>query len=806
MSEKRHLKRLIATAVAVVCVLVGARAQSNPSPCPEVRIVQKYDHVVNPQYQAQGWDTAVTCAERTIELNAEPYIPVQYFNGTYQVDEIPYAPADPSFSQGTKMPISTDDDFSATATAIPYPFYFFGIRKDGFRLGANGMITFATSQFGGGNACPYAFTAGLPWPNGKSGAPSTYYEGSGYVPLARMRDAIYGIYEDTHPIGGYLSGTQGIYYGIQDEFPCRKIICSWNGIPTYPGGSNLNNRCTYQIVCYEGSNIIEVHVKHRGVNTNWQNGMGIIGIQNATGQPQVPADTFASNYFVVTGSDAAFWPEGKNMFNTQLDSAAYRFTPMGSTSKTCYWFRLMPNGDSITLSTNPLDTNGYYMPMGHDDEHPTLTKALVSPGCASRYVCKLSFMNANGDWYHLYDTITIGIDTINTLQLKALSGGRHSGDTRRFNICRGQTCDVRTEYTDIQYPERVEWKAWRMVDGARTELPETAYELVDDGRLLRLPPLAGTDTIGNHNVDTIYFRAIVDFVSGCTNYDTLVLFVNPTFDTTERYHICQGESLTWHLNGQKYTESTKTPRVTLATGNACDSVVHLDLTVYNVSHTTEVHNDCRPLTWHNGHTYTENNYTDTVRLQNQYGCDSIVQLDFTLHPMTARLAADLDHFDYDHVDVVLTDETVGDTGCLWLLPTGAQQRGATAHFTVPVSMDTAHIAMVAYSPYGCTDTARISIPFHRENIWMPNAFTPDNLERNNRFGSRSEALVQQEMYIYDRYGRLVFRCEGVDCEWDGTDLDGQPCRQGAYAYILRYTDRFEPNTTKIKKGTVTLIR
>ena len=121
-------------------------------------------------------------------------------------------------------------------------------------------------------------------------------------------------------------------------------------------------------------------------------------------------------------------------------------------------------------------------------------------------------------------------------------------------------------------------------------------------------------------------------------------------------------------------------------------------------------------------------------------------------------------------------------------------------------MDTAHIAMVAYSPYGCTDTARISIPFHRENIWMPNAFTPDNLERNNRFGSRSEALVQQEMYIYDRYGRLVFRCEGVDCEWDGTDLDGQPCRQGAYAYILRYTDRFEPNTTKIKKGTVTLIR
>lgn len=806
MLEKRHLKRLIATAVAVVCVLVGARAQSNPSPCPEVRIVQKYDHVVNPQYQAQGWDTAVTCAERTIELNAEPYIPVQYFNGTYQVDEIPYAPADPSFSQGTKMPISTDDDFSATATAIPYPFYFFGIRKDGFRLGANGMITFATSQFGGGNACPYAFTAGLPWPNGKSGAPSTYYEGSGYVPLARMRDAIYGIYEDTHPIGGYLSGTQGIYYGIQDEFPCRKIICSWNGIPTYPGGSNLNNRCTYQIVCYEGSNIIEVHVKHRGVNTNWQNGMGIIGIQNATGQPQVPADTFASNYFVVTGSDAAFWPEGKNMFNTQLDSAAYRFTPMGSTSKTCYWFRLMPNGDSITLSTNPLDTNGYYMPMGHDDEHPTLTKALVSPGCASRYVCKLSFMNANGDWYHLYDTIAIGIDTINTLQLKALSGGRHSGDTRRFNICRGQTCDVRTEYTDIQYPERVEWKAWRMVDGARTELPETAYELVDDGRLLRLPPLAGTDTIGNHKVDTIYFRAIVDFVSGCTNYDTITVRTFPNFDTIEPHGICDGETFHWEANGQNYTKTTTEPTVRKQSEAGCDSVIHLHLTVFDVSHTPHDTVDCKPIRWIDGKLYTESNNTATYDTVNIYGCDSIVHLNFTLAPLTAKLKSSLSYFDYDHIDVELTDISTGGSSRVWHFPTGTDQTSPVAYYSIPVNMDSADIRMVAQSPYGCVDSTHIVIPFRRETFWMPNAFTPDNPAGNSTFGSVSTKTVQQEMMVYNRFGELVFRCSGVDCQWDGRNMDGEPCPQGAYAYIIRYTNEFEPQTTKVVKGSVTLIR
>ena len=113
---------------------------------------------------------------------------------------------------------------------------------------------------------------------------------------------------------------------------------------------------------------------------------------------------------------------------------------------------------------------------------------------------------------------------------------------------------------------------------------------------------------------------------------------------------------------------------------------------------------------------------------------------------------------------------------------------------------------MAFSPYGCTDTDHIVLPFLKENIWLPNAFTPDNLERNNLFGSKSQTLIQQEMYIYDRYGRQVFHCEGVDCSWDGRDANGNTCRQGAYAYIIRYIDKHEPNITKIKKGTVTLIR
>ena len=71
------------------------------------------------------------------ELVIAPYIPVQYFTGMYKVETVPYNPPDPTFALGTRMSISTDDDFAPSATTIPYPFYFFGIRKTGFVLGLN---------------------------------------------------------------------------------------------------------------------------------------------------------------------------------------------------------------------------------------------------------------------------------------------------------------------------------------------------------------------------------------------------------------------------------------------------------------------------------------------------------------------------------------------------------------------------------------------------------------------------------------------------------------------------------------------
>lgn len=866
--RRNKVIRGIATAVAALLCSGTAMGQSSPtpaqdcgiyqwpevmSPCPEVIIKQKGDHHYDKpgdhrtqaRYRAKGWDTVVTCENRELILSCMPYIPAKKFSGTYYVDEIPYDPADPTFCQGTAFNINADDQF-APPTTIPFPFYFFGLEKNGFVLGSNGMLTFAMGTSGN---CPYSFTSGIPWNASSTGAPGS---------LEKMRDAIYGCYEDTHPLNSLLSGTQGIYYGVQGSYPCRKIICSWNEVPMF--NSQTNNRCTYQIVCYEGSNIIEVHVKRRGPGySGWP--LMVLGIQNATGNPQTRTNT-NTQLNSVNGKPAAFFPQGYNATNNTFTYKSFRFTPetnSATNTPTYGWRRELEDGTWVELprydGTNPevtADTNGYYEPMDDNSNCKTLTLAHVKPKKPTRFVFYMNFSNAHGDWYHPADTIYVGVDTADYLRIhKATVEDRKPKD---LNICEGQTARLRIDMTSIQRIRNEEWNLFRVTGGDTVELSTDLMEVgpMQTIEVFRITPQGDTvvldtslftkrdyETVGDslqvrmisinsnnlpagqrNKIDTLIVRNSAIFMTGCIKYDTMMLRVFPNFDTTEYAGICRGDTFHWrpsdveHQYDKSYTSNTDpaTTFVTLHSQPGCDSTVRLKLTVFDVSLTVESIESCKPIQWRNGKTYSQNNVAtaehDTVVLQNRYGCDSIVQLQFTIHPLTARLESDVDHFTLDNLNATLTDVSIGGNGRRWIFPNGPEQTSATVYYTIPSTEDGANIMMIETSEYGtCVDTAKIYIPLNKEHFWMPNAFMPDNPDDNlNRFGSVSTKTLMQEMLIYNRRGEKVFHCEGIDCSWDGKDMNGEPCVQGAYVYIIRYANEYEPKVTRVIKGTVTLIR
>jgi gliding motility-associated-like protein len=91
-------------------------------------------------------------------------------------------------------------------------------------------------------------------------------------------------------------------------------------------------------------------------------------------------------------------------------------------------------------------------------------------------------------------------------------------------------------------------------------------------------------------------------------------------------------------------------------------------------------------------------------------------------------------------------------------------------------------------------------------IFTPNAFTPNGDGNNDEFRPLGENLELQnfEMYIYDRWGGLVFETTDYSTPWTGRAWkSSQKCPGGVYTWLVYLTDKYG----KINKyrGIVTLV-
>jgi gliding motility-associated-like protein len=102
---------------------------------------------------------------------------------------------------------------------------------------------------------------------------------------------------------------------------------------------------------------------------------------------------------------------------------------------------------------------------------------------------------------------------------------------------------------------------------------------------------------------------------------------------------------------------------------------------------------------------------------------------------------------------------------------------------------------------GCgEDTDKVLVKYYKE-IYIPNAFTPNNDGLNDRWNlSILPAFPFAEVRVYNRYGQLVFYNKGYTKQWDGT-FKGTPQSSGVYTYVVDLKNGF-----KYLYGTVTLLR
>ncbi len=196
---------------------------------------------------------------------------------TYSSSTITYSP-DP-FTNGTA--ISLFDDVFSSVIPLPFNFCFYDSSYNEVVIGSNGIITFDTSF--ANDYCP--------WP------------ASGPVPYNAYPDhSIMAPFQDINPGAG---GT--IKYDVQGVAPYRRFIVSYYQIPMFSCNSIFFSE---QVILYETSNFIEMHIEDKPLCSTWNGGAAILGMQEDS-----------SNGIAAPGMN---YP---NQWTATLE--AWRFTPTG---------------------------------------------------------------------------------------------------------------------------------------------------------------------------------------------------------------------------------------------------------------------------------------------------------------------------------------------------------------------------------------------------------------------------------------------------------------------------------------------
>ncbi|MEO1518956.1 MAG: T9SS type B sorting domain-containing protein, partial [Bacteroidota bacterium] len=126
--------------------------------------------------------------------------------------------------------------------------------------------------------------------------------------------------------------------------------------------------------------------------------------------------------------------------------------------------------------------------------------------------------------------------------------------------------------------------------------------------------------------------------------------------------------------------------------------------------------------------------------------------------------------------------------------------------------NTIFISLTAMNDKGCEAKDVLVVNVSKDDrVYIPNAFSPNEDGRNERFTVYPGPMVRQIRHfsVFDRWGEKVYQLQDIPAErmpslgWDGR-LEGRPMNPAVFVYQLEVV--FTDGSTKIFYGDVSLIR
>lgn len=295
------------------------------------------------------------------------------------------------------------------------------------------------------------------------------------------------------------------------------------------------------------------------------------------------------------------------------------------------------------------------------------------------------------------------------------------------------------------------------------------------------------DTLGIHfTADGTQQITLVN-ANGCDSIITINLNVRLNTATTIDTVICQNEAPFLWIDGELSESGTYI--ITLTNSSGADSIVTLNLTInptYTTDATLEIcRYDLPYLYAPANHTFpieTEEQSTFSYTLPTVNGCDSVINLNVTVHNT--------------HIEIISNDnDFCTEMNATLEVNTDMQNYVWSTGETSPIiTVEMAGNYSVTGTSGPCTAVAQYAIAQCDLTLQLPNAITP-NGDGLNDYLSIDERYFGQlgndfEIIIYNRWGEVVFASRDKHFKWYG-EIRGTIHHNVMYNYTIRYTNIFD---------------
>jgi gliding motility-associated-like protein len=121
--------------------------------------------------------------------------------------------------------------------------------------------------------------------------------------------------------------------------------------------------------------------------------------------------------------------------------------------------------------------------------------------------------------------------------------------------------------------------------------------------------------------------------------------------------------------------------------------------------------------------------------------------------------------------------------------------------------------LIVQDNHGCLDTTLHEICIREWTFYIPNAFTPNGNGKNDFFFGAGIGITEYQLWIFDRWGNLIFECHVNDlpqtfpCMWDGKVRGGPSdavVQEDVYVWKVKLTNVLTDIHTYV--GTVTVVK